>query len=83
MPVAVRFGAATYGFCMLDAKPAGPDHVYRVPGVTSVENNLSVSRWPEHCGVLLLAVGIAGVESITTGSHVLLSMQPCHEVITL
>ncbi len=81
VPNAVSGTFGIIGFCIVDVNPDGPVQLYVTPGVTHVEYSLSVSS-VSHTGVLLVHVGVAGVESMTT-FMVLLSTHPLKVAMTV
>ena len=56
--MAVVVGVVIPAYCVAEVKPLGPVHAYVAPDIVLADK---VKALPEQTGVLLLAVGVAGV----------------------
>jgi hypothetical protein len=68
------------GFCTDEAKLFGPVQLYVAPATAGVERLIV---FPEHTGVLLDAVGVAGVEFTTTAVVPTPDVHPLAVTVTL
>jgi hypothetical protein len=68
------------GFCTEEAKLFGPVHEYVAPATAGVKRLMVL---PVQTGVLLLAVGVAGVALITTAVVPAADVQPFVVTVTL